>query len=106
VDDAGQRHDAVQPGPLEHQVVVDREGRVPEPARRVDIGTQLAWPVTAAVEIDQRQMRAESHGETLAGTHMGDGRVVVMGLGGTIAMTSTDTGGVAPSLSPQQLIDA
>lgn len=33
-------------------------------------------------------------------------RVVVFGLGGTIAMTSTDTGGVAPALSAAQLITA
>jgi L-asparaginase len=33
-------------------------------------------------------------------------RVVVIGLGGTIAMASADTGGVVPSLSPQQLLAA
>jgi L-asparaginase len=33
-------------------------------------------------------------------------RVLVVGLGGTIAMTRADTGGVAPSLSAQQLVDA
>jgi L-asparaginase len=33
-------------------------------------------------------------------------RVLVVGLGGTIAMTSTAGGGVAPSLSAQQLVDA
>ena len=33
-------------------------------------------------------------------------RVVVFGLGGTIAMTAADTGGVTPTLSPQQLLDA
>lgn len=33
-------------------------------------------------------------------------RVLVVGLGGTIAMTSTTTGGVAPTLSAQQLLDA
>jgi L-asparaginase len=32
--------------------------------------------------------------------------VVVIGLGGTIAMTAVDTGGVAPTLSARQLIDA
>ena len=33
-------------------------------------------------------------------------RVVVFGLGGTIAMTTADTGGVTPTLSPKQLLDA
>jgi L-asparaginase len=33
-------------------------------------------------------------------------RVVVFGLGGTIAMTPASTGGVTPTLSPQQLLDA
>jgi L-asparaginase len=33
-------------------------------------------------------------------------RVLVVGLGGTIAMTSTTAGGVAPTLSAQQLLDA
>lgn len=33
-------------------------------------------------------------------------RVVVFGLGGTIAMTTTADGGVAPTLTPQQLLDA
>jgi len=33
-------------------------------------------------------------------------RVVVFGLGGTIAMTASDSGGVVPTLSPQQLLDA
>jgi L-asparaginase len=33
-------------------------------------------------------------------------RVLVVGLGGTIAMTTTDSGGVAPTLSAQQLVDA
>jgi L-asparaginase len=33
-------------------------------------------------------------------------RVLVIGLGGTIAMTSTTAGGVAPTLSAQQLLDA
>jgi L-asparaginase len=33
-------------------------------------------------------------------------RVVVIGLGGTIAMLPAVTGGAAPSLSPQQLLDA
>jgi L-asparaginase len=33
-------------------------------------------------------------------------RVVVFGLGGTIAMTSTDTGGVVPALSAEQLVAA
>jgi L-asparaginase len=33
-------------------------------------------------------------------------RVVVLGLGGTIAMTAGATGGVTPTLSPQQLLDA
>ena len=33
-------------------------------------------------------------------------RVIVLGLGGTIAMTTASTGGVAPSLSAEQLIDA
>ena len=33
-------------------------------------------------------------------------RVIVLGLGGTIAMTATSSGGVAPSLSAEQLIDA
>jgi L-asparaginase len=33
-------------------------------------------------------------------------RVVVIGLGGTIAMKPAVTGGVTPSLSPQQLVDA
>jgi L-asparaginase len=33
-------------------------------------------------------------------------RVVVFGLGGTIAMTPATTGGVAPTLSPQQLLEA
>jgi L-asparaginase len=33
-------------------------------------------------------------------------RVVVFGLGGTIAMTATDTGGVAPSLSADDLVAA
>jgi L-asparaginase len=37
------------------------------------------------------------------GTHP---RVVVIGLGGTIAMTAADTGGVTPTLSAQQLVDA
>jgi L-asparaginase len=32
--------------------------------------------------------------------------VVVFGLGGTIAMTTADTGGVTPTLSPKQLLDA
>jgi L-asparaginase len=32
--------------------------------------------------------------------------VVVFGLGGTIAMTAATTGGVTPTLSPQQLLDA
>lgn len=33
-------------------------------------------------------------------------RVLVVGLGGTIAMTTTDTGGVTPSLTARQLVDA
>jgi L-asparaginase len=33
-------------------------------------------------------------------------RIVVFGLGGTIAMTAAATGGVTPTLSPQQLLDA
>jgi L-asparaginase len=33
-------------------------------------------------------------------------RVLVIGLGGTIAMTAAETGGVAPNLSAQQLVDA
>ena len=33
-------------------------------------------------------------------------RVVVFGLGGTIAMTSSAAGGVTPTLSPRQLLDA
>ena len=33
-------------------------------------------------------------------------RVLVVGLGGTIAMTTTNSGGVAPTLSAQQLVDA
>ena len=33
-------------------------------------------------------------------------RVIVFGLGGTIAMTTAASGGVIPSLSPQQLLDA
>src|SRR5688572_19473903 len=35
-----------------------------------------------------------------------DARVAVFGLGGTIAMTPSDTGGVAPTLSVAQLIAA
>ncbi|WP_280328945.1 asparaginase [Nocardia wallacei] len=34
------------------------------------------------------------------------GRVVVFGLGGTIAMTPTDSGGVAPNLTAEQLVAA
>lgn len=33
-------------------------------------------------------------------------RVLVIGLGGTIAMTTAETGGVTPTLSTQQLVDA
>ncbi|XVU28526.1 asparaginase [Actinoplanes sp. CA-054009] len=36
----------------------------------------------------------------------GGPRVVVIGLGGTIAMTSSEAGGVAPSLSARQLLEA
>lgn len=44
-------------------------------------------------------MHAATYGPTPA-------RVVVVGLGGTIAMTTAATGGVVPSLSPEQLLDA
>jgi L-asparaginase len=37
---------------------------------------------------------------------MGEQIVLVVGMGGTIAMTTTDGGGVAPALSARQLVDA